>query len=102
MIRTNKKTKDSQILDIKPEVKGINFTLRDMLGIPHQFERDNAGSGHENVFKMQSQMSDPKMLSSSKFGDSMINIGKWKEVLDNKFLQKTQFYITKNGLVNAK
>ena len=35
---TNKKMKDTQVLNVQPQVKGINYTLRDMLGIPYQLE----------------------------------------------------------------
>ena len=91
------KSKISQVASTQPGVKNVNYTLREMFGISQL--KENLESGSEKVFRLQSQMSNPKMASSGKFADSALDITQWKDELDNKYLQKTSYTITKQGLV---
>ena len=59
-------------------------------------------SGLENLFKMQSNLSNAKMMSTGKLEDDHLSIIKWNDrLLENRYLQKTSYQII-SGMLTQK
>ena len=88
-----------QVVSSKSEVKVLNRTFKEMLGSRENLENV---SGLENLFKMQSNLSNHKMMSTGKLGEDGLSIINWNDsLLENRYLQKTSYQI-KSGMVTQK
>ena len=94
-----KRRNQNQIITKHTSVKTLNKTFKEMLGSSENL--DNV-SGLDNLFKMQSNLSNAKMMSTGKLEEDHLSIIKWNDaLLENRYLQKTSYQI-KSGMLTQK